>query len=175
MKCSGMSMCVVLCATSGRKLPSSRMPISPRMAMGCPSRRCNTGRSCSSTLGSSMVEGVVTSLPSAMSRIVRRRIFPERVFGRRSTTTAVLNEATGPIRSRTSWTASATISAAPRSTPALRTSSPTGSCPLSWSAAPITAHSATSGCEARTSSIAPVESLCPATLMMSSVRAITKT
>src|SRR5262249_27726942 len=44
MKCSGISMCVVLCATSGRKLPSSRMPISPRMAIGCPSRRCNTGR-----------------------------------------------------------------------------------------------------------------------------------
>ena len=35
---------------------------------------------------------------------------PERVFGRRSTTIAVLNAATGPIRSRTSRTTSASIS-----------------------------------------------------------------
>ena len=38
---------------------------------------------------------------------------------------------------------------------------------------PTTAHSATSGCEASTSSIPPVERRCPATLMMSSVRLIT--
>src|SRR5205823_9918468 len=41
------------------------------------------------------------------------------------------------------------------------------------SATPTTAHSATSGWPASTSSIAPVESRWPATLMMSSVRPIT--
>ena len=59
-----------------------------------------------------------------------------------------------------------------RAAPAFSTTSPTGVCPLSSSFAPITAHSATSGCAASTSSMAPVESRWPATLMMSSVRAM---
>jgi hypothetical protein len=125
--------------------------------------------------GSSMVAGTEYSSPSAMRRIVPRRIFPERVFGSRPTTAAVLNAATGPISLRTSPVTSPTMSSSGRSTPALRTRKPTGSCPFSSSATPITAHSATSGCEASTSSIAPVERRCPATLMMSSVRAMTNT
>src|SRR2546425_9395064 len=48
--------------------------------------------------------------------------------------------------------------------PALRTTSPSGISPLILSATPTTAHSATSGCEARTSSMAPVDSRWPATL-----------
>ena len=43
------------------------------------------------------------------------------------------------------------------------------------SAIPTTAHSATSGCSATTSSIAPVDRRWPATLMMSSVRPSTVT
>src|SRR5665213_997502 len=81
-----------------------------------------------------------------MARIVPRKILPERVFGRRSTTSAALKLATGPMRSRTSATASASISAGARATPALSTRSPSGTWPLSASATPITAHSATSGC-----------------------------
>lgn len=46
--------------------------------------------------------------------------------------------------------------------------------PFSSSATPITAHSATAGCAATISSISPVESRWPATLMTSSVRPITK-
>jgi hypothetical protein len=83
-----------------------------------------------------------------------------------------LNAATGPIWSRTSFTHSATISLVGRSTPLLRHRKPMGSWPLSVSATPITAHSATSGCAASTSSIAPVDSRWPATLMTSSVRAM---
>ena len=60
------------------------------------------------------------------------------------------------------------------STPALSTTNPRGTWPFSASATPITAHSATAGCAASTASIEPVESRCPATLMTSSVRPITK-
>src|SRR5207247_336940 len=51
--------------------------------------------------GSSMVAGTVYSTPSAMRFTVPLRIFPERVFGRRFTTAAVLKLATGPMPSRT--------------------------------------------------------------------------
>ena len=92
------------------------------------------------------------------------------------TTVAVLNEADGPNpvadqlvrpprRSRRGGDALAPSRRGSRPAPGLSGSSAT----------PTTAHSATSGCEARTSSIAPVESLWPATLMMSSVRDMTKT
>ena len=60
--------------------------------------------------------------------------------------------------------------AAPGRAPALSTTRPRGTSPLSASATPTTAHSATSGCAASTSSIAPVDSRCPATLITSSVR-----
>ena len=129
----------------------------------------------SSTLASSIVAGVLHAVPSAIERIVARRIFPERVFGSRSTTATERNAATGPISSRTRAISSASISAAGRSTPAFRITNPTGSCPFSSSATPVTAHSATSGWFASASSIAPVERRCPATLMTSSVRAMTNT
>src|ERR1051325_5180845 len=60
----------------------------------------------SSVTGSSIVGGTTYVVPSAIFLIVPRTIFPERVFGRRFTTAAVLNDATGPIRSRTRLTIS---------------------------------------------------------------------
>src|SRR3954462_10505730 len=124
----------------------------------------------SSALESSIVAGMVQLSPSAIFFIVPRRILPERVLGRRATVIASLNAATGPIRSRTSETISRSISSVARVTPALSTMKPQGTSPLSASAMPITAHSATSECAASTSSIPPVERRWPATLMMSSVR-----
>ena len=120
-----------------------------------------------------MVAGVAYGRPSAIFFTVPRRILPERVFGRRGTRAAVLNAATGPIEARTRSTSSGTISSAPRVTPALVTTKPTGTSPLTASATPTTAHSATSGWKASTSSIAPVERRCPATLMTSSTRLMT--
>ncbi len=110
-----------------------------------------------------------------MLRIVPRRTLPERVLGSALTATAVLNAATGPMRSRTSATSSAWTSAGSRSTPALSTAKPIGTWPLSSSATPNTAHSATSGWLDSTSSMAPVESRWPAVLITSSVRLITNT
>ena len=66
----------------------------------------------SSAFGSSIVAGVVQASWSAIFFIVPRRILPERVFGRRGTTIAILNAATGPILSRTSVTTSFSISSA---------------------------------------------------------------
>ena len=124
--------------------------------------------------GSSIVAGIVQASPSAIFCIVPRRILPERVFGRRSTITASLKAATGPIRSRTSADELAARSRprARRRPPSARRSR-SGTWPFSASATPITAHSATSGCAASTSSMPPVESRWPATLMMSSVRPMT--
>ena len=122
-----------------------------------------------------MVAGMFQDSPSAMLRMVPRSILPERVLGRRSTTAHSLNAATGPMRSRTSATASATMSAGARLTPAFSTSRPSGNWPFMASATPITAHSATSGWSASTSSMAPVDRRWPATLITSSVRAMTNT
>lgn len=91
------------------------------------------------------------------------------------TTMAVLKKATGPMRSRTSWTTSRTVSSLGRSTPAFSTRKPNGTWPLSSSATPITAHSATSLWLPNTSSIWPVERRWPATLITSSTRVITET
>jgi hypothetical protein len=110
-----------------------------------------------------------------MRRMEARRILPLRVFGKRLTTRASLKAATGPMRSRTRATSSRVITASSVFTPALSTTRPSGTWPLSSSAAPTTAHSATAGWAASTSSIAPVERRWPATLMMSSVRPITHT
>ena len=106
-------------------------------------------------IGSSMVAGTLNSLPSASFFMVPRRILPERVLGRRRDDghqleggdRADLVADLGDQLLRGSSSGS-------RSTPALSTTRPSGSSPLSWSATPITAHSATSGCEASTSSIA---------------------
>ena len=122
-----------------------------------------------------MVAGIFHASPSAMALMVPRRILPERVLGRRSITVAVLNAATGPMSRRTMATASFATSAVSRVTPDLSTRKPSGTWPLISSATPMTAHSATSGWADSTSSIAPVDSRWPATLMMSSVRDITNT
>src|SRR5205823_6704878 len=63
----------------------------------------------SRTAGSSIVGGTRYSIPSAIFLIVPRRILPERVLGSRGTTRAVLNAATGPIRSRTIRTSSSAM------------------------------------------------------------------
>ena len=52
-------------------------------------------------VGSSIVAGTLYSLLSAIFCMVPLSILPERVFGRRLTTVAFLNEATGLIRSLT--------------------------------------------------------------------------
>ena len=44
-----------------------------------------------------MVAGILNSSPSAILTMVARRILPERVLGRRSTTVTSLKAATGPI------------------------------------------------------------------------------
>src|SRR6266566_977122 len=112
----------------------------------------------SRTAGSSIVAGKFQGSPSAIFFMVPRRILPDRVLGRRVTVMASLNAATGPIRSRTKATISRSIASGGRSTPALSTMKPQGTSPLSSSLTPITAHSATSGCEDSTSSMPPVES-----------------
>ena len=58
---------------------------------------------------SSIVGGTLYSCRSAIFCIVLRRTLPDRVFGRRSTITARLKSATGPIWSRTSWIVSLMI------------------------------------------------------------------
>ena len=58
---------------------------------------CSASLISSRIAGSSIVAGSLNSAPSAIFTIVARRIFPDRVFGRRSTTKACLNAATGPI------------------------------------------------------------------------------
>ncbi len=103
------------------------------------------------------------------------KILPERVFGKRLTTAQDLKAATGPIVERTKATASFAMSSSELSLPSFSTTSPTGSCPFRLSATPKTAVSATWGWVDRTSSMAPVDNLCPATFMISSVLAITKT
>ena len=94
-----------------------------------------------------MVGGVAGLLPSAISRMVLRRIFPDRVLGRAATMSTRRSAATAPTSSRTRCTSSARIRSpsASASTPALSTTSPRGTWPLSSSATPMTAHSATSG------------------------------
>src|SRR5699024_3532964 len=135
--------------------------------------RRSAARSESSTAGSSMVEGTGSSRPSAMARMFLRNTFPERVLGSASTTTASRNAATAPMSLRTVSTSSALSVSSLMSTPDLRTAKPFGTCPLSGSATPTTAHSATAGWAATTASIDPVESRWPATLITSSVRPIT--
>ena len=125
-----------------------------------------------------MVPGTVGVLPSAISRMLLRRILPERVFGSALTMSTWRRLATAPTSSRTRCTSSAQIRAPSSpvpSIPALSTTSPRGTWPLKSSATPMTAHSATSGCPASAASIDPVESRWPATFSTSSVRPMTKT
>ena len=114
----------------------------------------------------------VVTCASAIARIVARSTLPERVFGSRATTVDVLEgrDRADLLAHAVDRAAATIVSSGARLTPALSTTRPTGSWPLSASAAPITAHSATSGWPASTSSMAPVESRWPATLMTSSMR-----
>src|SRR5690606_22803604 len=74
--------------------PPSR-PLAPAAHRHGHGSRRSTGRSASRTSGSSIVDGTVTSCPSAMPRITPRRILPERVFGSAGTTVISLRAATG--------------------------------------------------------------------------------
>ena len=76
-----------------RKALTRHAPILVVPSQG-PGRR--TAAISSMIAGSSIVGGHArTSRPAAMSRIVARRILPERVFGRRATTRASRKQATG--------------------------------------------------------------------------------
>ena len=77
-----------------------------------------------------MVAGILYSSPSAIERMVPRRILPDRVLGRRLTTMTFLNAATGPMTSRTSLMTSASMSLASRLTPELSTTKPAGDWPF---------------------------------------------
>ena len=92
-------------ASEGRA-PSRPQPAYPSV--------CNAARISSRMAGSSIVAGILKSSPSAILTMVARRILPDRVLGRRLTTSACLKAATGPIWSRTSLTHSALISASGR-------------------------------------------------------------
>ena len=56
--------------------------VDPLTGEACAQSPRSAGRSASSTAASSIVDGTAASLPSAISRIVLRRILPLRVFGR---------------------------------------------------------------------------------------------
>src|SRR6202163_1064841 len=57
----------------------------PGMTSENHTRPCSASPISSSTLGSSMVAGIVHGSPSAIFLMVPRKIFPERVFGSRAT------------------------------------------------------------------------------------------
>ena len=128
----------------------------------------------SKTLASSIVLGNLYSSLLIIARKIFRKILPDLVLGNFGTISNSLNAATGPIVSRTIVVASLIISISSLETPLFNTKNPKGISPLRLCFTPVTAHSATSGCFAKTSSIAPVESLCPAVLIISSVRDIIK-
>jgi len=97
----------------------------------------------SKTTGSSIVEGIAKSLPSAIYRIALRKILPDRVLGNRAAITARLKLATGPTVSRTILIKSFSSCSDDTRTFAFGTTKPTGTCPFKSSLIPITAHSAT--------------------------------
>src|SRR4030095_759493 len=104
-----------------------------------------------------MVGGIRYSRPSAIFLMVPRTILPDRVLGSRFTTVATLKQATGPILSRKGLDQFSDDLTTGTLHTCLSTTRPKGISPLSASAAPTTAHSATSEWEASTSSIAPVD------------------
>jgi Flp pilus assembly protein TadG len=124
--------------------------------------------------GSSMVAGIFQSSPSAIFCMVPRRILPERVLGRRFTVSAILKAATGPISSRTSLTTSFRSPRSDRLTPELSTMKPAGNWPFSCVGDADDGAFGDVGMPAMTSSMPPVDRRWPATLMMSSVRAMMK-
>src|SRR5258708_40223090 len=101
----------------------------PGMAVGSHTLPFSASPISSSTLGSSMVAGIVQGSPSAIFLMVPRRILPERVFGSRATVIASLNAATGPSLSRTSAPISFSVSAWALVTPAFNTKKPQGTSP----------------------------------------------
>ncbi len=131
----------------------------------------STGVSASSTPGSSIVDGTGSSRPSAMSRMVLRRILPDLVFGNAATTSTFLEKGhRADVRAHRS---DQVLGEPVGRRPGLEHYESPGTWPFISSATPITAHSATAGRCASTASIDPVDSRCPATLMTSSVRPIT--
>ncbi len=107
--------------------------------------------------------------------MVPRRILPERVLGRRGTTMAVLKKATGPMRSRTSWTTSRTVSSFGPVDARLQHQEAERH--LALELVGDADHGAFGDVvvAANTSSIWPVDRRWPATLITSSTRVITET
>ena len=141
-------------AGCARPMAASAMAISSRMA------------------GSSMVAGIFQSSPSAILTIVPRRILPERVFGSRSTTQRALEGrhradpvAHQPDAFRDDLCRVAV--AAP-----VQAQEPQRHLALQRVRHPDHRAFGHVRWPASTSSIAPVDSRCPATLMTSSVRAM---
>src|SRR5664280_2796341 len=114
---------VPLPAAAAHLMPSEpREPSEPRVPSEPESydERSSTGVSRSSTPTSSIVEGTGSGVPSAMLRMVLRRILPDRVFGSAPTTATSFTDATAPIWSRTNCTSSLLTSSGSRWAPALR-------------------------------------------------------
>src|SRR5919201_2623045 len=122
---------------------------------------------CTSAVGSSMVVRSPGSRPSASAAIARRSVLPERVFGSKPTKCTAFGRAMAPSCRSTVCITSSALVFLPAS---LSTAKASGIWPLSSSATPTTAHSATFGCMFTASSISRVPRRWPATLMTSSVR-----
>ena len=100
-------------------------------------------------------------------------ILPERVFGRSSAQMMRLGRASLPIRCATCSRISATSSSVPSRSPSSVTKAATD-WPVSSSAAPMTAASATFGWETIADSISAVDMRWPDTLSTSSTRPMTQ-
>ena len=96
-------------------------------------------------------------------------ILPERVLGRSSAQMMRFGRASLPIRLATCSRISGSSSSSPSRSPSSVTKAQIA-WPVSSSAWPITAHSATFGCETIADSTSAVESRWPDTLMTSSMR-----
>ena len=130
--------------------------------------------SCFITSGSRSVVTSPSSRPSAMSRSSRRMILPERVLGRSSAQMIRLGRANLPIREATFSRISPISSSVPSRSPSSVTNAVIA-WPVSSSAWPITAASATLPCETIADSTSAVESRCPETLTTSSMRPMIQT
>src|SRR5258705_6602222 len=78
----------------------------PGMTVGSHTLPFSASPISSSTLGSSMVAGLVPGSPTALFLMAPRRILPERAFSSRATVIASLNAAAGSGLSRTKPTSS---------------------------------------------------------------------
>ena len=126
------------------------------------------------TPGSRRVVTSPSSRPSAMSRSSRRMILPLRVLGRSPAQMILLGRANLPMRAATRSRISSTSASEPSSSVPSSVTNAHTDCPVSSSACPMTAHSATFGCETTADSISAVLRRWPETLITSSMRPMTQ-